>query len=302
MVYPPKPRTHNVYLQDGKPVVAKIPHFNGDYLPQSVAMAVDLLGGLALSIRSGDRVIIKPNFNCSFALPLATDLAFLAAIIELLQDHNVHVTVGEMCGKANWPTDEVIEKLGVLPVLKRYGVPFINFQHDEWIEVEIPGNHFKTLHVPRSIYEFDRRVYTGNMRTHNSARYTATLKLGVGFISGDDRSFLHCDQAITEQKVADINLVWQPDLVFVDGRRSTVTRYGRGPYVYPNLVMASGDMVAIDTEAVKELQKFEADNALHVPLEEISQLALSQAHGIGSMDYLLREAAPRIHTEENSIF
>ena len=62
MIYPPKPRTSNVYLQDGKPLVAKIPHFNGDYLPQSVAMAADLLGGLDLSIHSGDRVIIKPNF------------------------------------------------------------------------------------------------------------------------------------------------------------------------------------------------------------------------------------------------
>ena len=102
--------------------------------------------------------------------------------------------------------------------------------------------------------------------------------------------------------MADINLVWQPDLVFIDGRRSTVTRYGRGPYVYPNLIMASGDMVAVDTEAVKELQKFKDDNALGVPVEEIPQLALSQAHGIGSMDYILREAAPRIHTEENSIF
>jgi uncharacterized protein (DUF362 family) len=284
------------------PLVARVPHFNGDYLPQSVNTAVDLLGGLDLSIRSGDKVLIKPNFNCSFALPLATDLAFLSAIIELLQDHNVEVSIGEMCGKANSPTDDVIARLGVMPVLKRYSVPFINFQHDEWVEVEIPGNYFKTLHVPRSIYEFDRRVYSGNMRTHNSARFTASLKLGVGFISGDDRTFLHSDQAITERKVADVNLAWQPDLVFIDGRRSTITRYGRGPYVYPNIIMASGDMVALDTEAVKELQKFEGDNALGVPLEEIPQLTLSQAHGIGSMKYILREAPARIHTEENSIF
>ena len=83
MIFPPRPRTPNVFKHEGMPLVAKVPHFNGDYLPQSVNIAVELLGGLDLSIRSGDKVIIKPNFNCSFALPLATDLAFLA-------DHRGH--------------------------------------------------------------------------------------------------------------------------------------------------------------------------------------------------------------------
>ena len=76
------PRTRNVFARDGEPIVAKAPHLNGDYLPDSVGTALDLLGGLSKAIRPGDRVMVKPNFNCSYAFPLWTDRAFLAAAVE----------------------------------------------------------------------------------------------------------------------------------------------------------------------------------------------------------------------------
>ena len=166
----PLPRTQNVFTRDGKPIVAKAPHLNGDYLPDSVGTALDLLGGLSKAIRPGDRVMVKPNFNCSYAFPLSTDRAFLAAAIEILQDAGAHVTVGEMCGRADWPTEKVIRNLKIMPVLERYGVPFVNFEHDEWLPMEINSRYWQTIHVPRSIYEAEKRVYLANMRCHSSAR------------------------------------------------------------------------------------------------------------------------------------
>jgi hypothetical protein len=32
MMFKPRPRIQNVFRRDGKPVVAKVPHLNGDYL------------------------------------------------------------------------------------------------------------------------------------------------------------------------------------------------------------------------------------------------------------------------------
>ena len=61
----PRPWTKNVFTTDGRPVVARVSHFNGDYLPDTVAEAVRLLGGVDKAIRPGDRVALKPNFNCS---------------------------------------------------------------------------------------------------------------------------------------------------------------------------------------------------------------------------------------------
>ena len=292
------PRTRNAFAQAGKPLVAKVSHLNGDYLPTSVKKAVELLGGIDKVVKPGDSVMVKPNFNCSYLTPLSTDLAFLAAAIELLQDAGAKVTVGELSGRADWPTSKVVHNLGVMPVLERYGVEFIDFEFDEWVEVAVNGEWWKSYKVPRSIYEAEKRVNLPNMRCHSSGRFSASLKLSVGWINLDDRDYLHEDNDTTEVKAAELNLVWQPDLILMDGRRSTITWHGRGDYVYPNLVMASGDLVAIDTEAVKILKQFPENNRLDIPIEEMGQIKQAAKLGIGSMDYIVVEAPANTHTEE----
>jgi uncharacterized protein (DUF362 family) len=302
LVFKLRPRTQNAFERNGKPLVAKVPHRNGDYVPTTVNEALCLLGGLDKAVQPGDQVLIKPNFNCSYALPLSTDLAFLAAAIEVLQDAGAEVTVGEMSGKADGPTEDVITRLGVLPVLKRYGVGFVDFEKDEWIPLEIKGAQWHSFRVPRTIYEAEKRVYLANMRCHSSARFTASLKLGVGWIDLKDRERLHADRALVEAKVAELNLGWQPNLILMDGRRSTVSAYGRGEYVYPDVVMASGDMVAIDTETVRILQQYPEENLLDVPAEEMGQLKTAQELGLGSMDYVVIEAEARTCTEQEARF
>jgi uncharacterized protein (DUF362 family) len=297
----PHPRTKNAFTRHGKPLVARVPHFNGDYLQFSIQAALELLGGLEKAIRPGDQVMVKPNFNCSFALPLSTDLGFLAAAIEILQDAGARVIVGEMSGRADWPTEKVIANLKVMPVLHRYGVPFINWQYDEWLPLEVEGRFWKSFRVPRSIYEADKRVYLANMRGHSAGRFSASLKLGVGWIDLEDRDFLHEDRETVELKVAELHLGWQPNLVLLDGRRSTVTWHGRGDYVYPNVILASGDMVAIDTEAVKILKRFPEKNRLDIPVEEMGQIKGAVEHGLGSMDYIVVEAPAHTRTEQEGM-
>lgn len=301
LVLKPKSRTENVFMRSGKPLVAKVPHLNGDYLQASIAEALRLVGGLDKAIQTGDRVMIKPNFNCSYALPLSTDLGFLAAVIEILQDAGAKVTVGELSGRADWPTEKVISNLKVMPVLHRYGVQFINFQYDQWLPMEVEGRYWNSFRVPRSIYEADKRVYLANMRCHSAGRYSGALKLSVGWIDLEDRDYLHEDKETVEAKIAELNLGWQPDLALMDGRRSTVAWHGRGDYVYPNVIMASGDMVALDTEAVKTLKQYPEQNRLDIPLEEIGQIKSAAAHGLGSMDYILVEASAHTRTEQEGM-
>jgi uncharacterized protein (DUF362 family) len=298
-MFEPRLRIQNVFRRDGKPLVAKVPHLNGDYLQASVSEALRLLGGLDKAIQPGDRVMIKPNFNCWYALPLSTDLGFLAAVIEILQNTGAKVTVGELSGNPPyWPTEQVVRKLKIMPVLDRYGVQFVNFQHDEWIPLRVEGRYWDSFHVPRSIYEADKRVYLANMRCHPAARFTASLKLSVGWIGQQDREVLHEDDETVEAKVAELNLGWQPNLVLMDGRRSTVTWRGRGEYVYPNVIMASGDMVAIDTEAVNILKQYPEKNRLDIPVEEMGQLKTAQEHGLGSMNYIIVKALAHTRTEQ----
>lgn len=68
--------------------------------------------------------------------------------------------------------------------------------------------------------------------------------------------------------------------------------------VYPNVIMASGDMVAIDTEAVKILKQFPEDNRITIPIEELGQFVAAKQLGLGSMEYELHEVEAHKGTEE----
>ena len=110
---------------------------------------------------------------------------------------------------------------------------------------------------------------------------------------------MHEDKSTVEARIAELNLAWQPNLVIMDARRNTLGWHGRGPYIYSNLIMASGDMVAIDAEGVKILKSYGADNRLKdIPVEEIGQIKTAAALGIGSLDYEVVEAVAHLSTEQ----
>lgn len=298
----PYPRKENPYTKDSKPLVAKIPHNNGDYLYDSLTTSLDLLGGLDKSIKNGDHVLLKPNFNCSYPTPLSTNLDFLGAVIEVLQDAGCTVTVGELSGRADWPTEEVIRKLGVMRVLHRHNVHFINFQYDEWITLDVKGTgaqYWDSFRIPRSIYEADKRIYLSNMRTHSAGGYSGAMKLGVGWIDLDDRDILHEVREEVQQRVAELHLGWQPDLVIMDFRRSTTGWHGRGDYIFPGYFMASGDMVSIDAEAIITLKQFPDDNYLKDKgVADVDQIKHAVKLGLGSLDYEVVEAEANTATEQ----
>jgi uncharacterized protein (DUF362 family) len=296
-----QPKKQNPYMINGKPIVAKVPSLNGDFLNERIEAAFQLLGGLGKSIQPSHEVMIKPNFNCAYRTPLSTEISVLKSLIEILLDFGAKVCIGESSGRGAGPTSGVLRDLDIVRHLQWYGLRLINFDEDEWIEMEIPGKYWSSIKVPRSIYEADRRVYLSNARCHSSARFSASMKLSVGWLDSAGRDYLHEDKDTTEFKVPELNLGWQPDVVLMDLRRSTVTWHGRGDYVYPNVIMASGDMVAIDTEAVKILKAFPEDNRITQPIEELGQFVAAKQLGLGSMEYELREAEAHNGTEEKGI-
>ena len=127
------------------------------------------------------------------------------------------------------------------------------------------------------------------------------MTLSVGWLDSVGRDYLHEDKETTEFKVPESNLGWQPDVVLMDLRRSTVAWHGWGDYVFQNVIMASGDMVAIDTEAVKILKAFPEDNRITLPIEELRQFAAAKQMDLGSMEYELCVAEAHIGTEEQGV-
>ncbi|GAF98646.1 unnamed protein product, partial [marine sediment metagenome] len=271
----------NPWRRNNQPVVAKV-NVKED-VQLTIRQVISLLGNLEQTIGRGDRVFVKPNFNSPDPLPAATDLAFLQAVIELILEAGAEVTIGESAGGVWRPTRKVFNELGVPELARRLGVKLIAFEDrpNDWVEIKINGDYLSKIIMPRSAYEADKMVYLPCMRTHNLAVFSGAMKLAFGFVAPGQRRSFHFGHL--QEKLAEINLCWQPDLIIMDGRKAFVSGGpDKGQLVEPAVVLASGDLIATDVEAIGILLDYRACNRLPANPWELPQIVTALKHGLGA--------------------
>lgn len=283
-IVPPRPRKENPFRKDGMTLVSKVKAEQD--LRASVVKAVELIGGLGKVISPGDRVMVKPNFNSPDPYPGSSDLAFLKVVIQFLKEAGVKVVVGESSGGIWRPTRRVMEKLDALRQLTDIGAEVIAFDDRrwDWVKVRVDGDYRKEVTVPRSVYEADKIVYLPCMKTHQLARFSLSLKLAVGYVHPGERRSMHMGNL--ERKIAEFNLALQPDLIIMDGRKAFISGGpAKGELVEPGIIMASGEQVAIDVEALKILGSYKGKNRLLPNPYDSPQIVTALRHGLGSKEY-----------------
>ena len=275
-----KPRKSNPWLMNNQPIVAKVKG-KGD-IRLAIGQAIALMGNLKQTIGRGDRVLVKPNFNSPDPFPASTDLAFLQAVVELILEAGAKVTIGESAGAVWRPTRKVFNQLGVPKLARRLGVELIAFDDrpNDWVQIRINGNYLSTVIMPRSAYEADKMVYLPCMKTHNLGAFSGAIKLAFGFVTPGQRRSFHLGHL--QEKLAEVSLCWQPELIIMDGRKAFVSGGpNKGQLVEPGLVLASGDLIAIDVEAIRVLLDYRASNKIPGNPWELPQIATALRHGIG---------------------
>lgn len=279
----PRPRRANPWNRDGKVIVSKV--VAGEDIKASIEKSIAQMGNLGQAIVRGDKVLIKPNFNSPDPLPAATDPVFLRAVVEILLEAGAKVMVGESSGGMWRPTSKVFKKLGLLGLSHSLGVELVSFDDRprDWVRIKSGGDYLSTVFMPRSAYEADKLVYLPCMKTHILGDFSGALKLGVGFMHPGQRRALHMGHL--RQKVAEINLCWQPDLIIMDGRKTFISggpSSGKLADPEPNLILASGDLVAIDVEGMKVIQSYKAKNKLPANPWQSVQVATALKHKLGA--------------------
>jgi len=277
----PRPRPANPWLRNGQALVAKVK--TGGSIKADIERAIALLGSLGQVIDGGDRVLLKPNFNSQDPYPGSTDLVFLRTVVELLLEAGAKVTIGECSGGIWKPTRTVFRKVGVYELARDLGVELVAFDDkpDDWVRVRVNGDYLSFVSMPRSAYEADKIVYLPLMKTHSRGRLSGALKLAVGFMHPGELRALHA--RYLEQKIAEISLCWQPNLIIMDGRKTFVSGGpDKGQLEKPEIALASGDLVAIDVEAIKVLLAYKADNKLLADPWQLPQVVTALRHGLGT--------------------
>jgi uncharacterized protein (DUF362 family) len=276
----PKARKSNRWIKGNRPIVAKAR--SGSDIRPAIEQAISLMGDVSQVIRKDDRVFVKPNFNSPDPFPGATDLTFLQAVIELILETSAKVTIGECAGAVWRPTRKVFDQRGVPELARKLGVDLVAFDDRpaDWVRIHIDGEYLNEVVMPRSAYEADKMVYLPCMKTHVLSGFSGAIKLAFGFVAPGQRRNFHLGHL--QEKLADVTLCWQPDLVIMDGRKAFVTGGPHsGQVVEPDLILASGDFVAIDAEAIKVLLSYRASNKLPADPWKFPQIAAVSKHGLG---------------------
>lgn len=158
-------------------------------IESAVQVGLDSVGINLNDIKS---VLIKPNFlnDLPAKTGVTTDIKVLEALIKILKAKGIeNITIGEKSGFKD--TDKVFEKLGV-DALKSQGVKILNFDKDEYIEVNFPeASILKQFHLPKAALEADLIISVPKIKTHAATTVTINIKNLFGFLKTTERKRAH---------------------------------------------------------------------------------------------------------------
>jgi uncharacterized protein (DUF362 family) len=254
----------NIFTSEGKALVSKL-RCDGD-LRQNIGQAVSAIGGFERLVEPGDTILLKPNFNTADPPPASSDPQFVKAVIELLYEHGAgKVVVGES-STLMLSTRDALRKTGMLQAAEEAGAEVVIFDEGEWVTVEIGARYLKKVALAKAGLEAEKIVYVCCLKTHRFADFTMGLKLAMGFVRRRDRRGMHIRRL--REKLAELNLAIAPDLIIMDGRRCFISGGpAAGELREPNLILASGDRIAIDVEGLKVIQSYPGHSLKKGPWE-----------------------------------
>ncbi|MCX6761151.1 MAG: DUF362 domain-containing protein [Candidatus Nealsonbacteria bacterium] len=243
-------------------------------LKEAIEKAVEQIGGFGYFIKRGDRVLIKPNFNTADPSPASTDPAFLKAVVELVYHAGAKEVIIGDSSTMTLKTRSVMEKLGIFNLEKEISPApkIIAFEEGRWVKKEIPrGKYLKSVSLPEIIDRVDKLILLPCLKTHFLGQFTGSLKLSVGFIKPIERLGLHARHL--NEKIAELNLVINPDLIIMDGRKCFINKGpSEGEVAEPGLILASESRIAIDTEGIKIIQGYDRNSLKDIAPEDIIQI------------------------------
>ena len=278
----------DVFVHNGSAFVSKVT-CNGS-LRESIERSVSLIGGIDKLVKRGDTILLKPNYNTADPFPGSSDPKFVKTVTEMLYEAGAEkVVLGERTAFLH--SRRVLEQAGVVKVAQETGAEVRIFGRDGWHalfdrqgwrRVRVPrGQYLRRVSLAREALEIQKIVYAPLIKTHHAADFTGSIKLSMGFVKPFfDQIAFHLRHL--HEKLAELGLVVKPDLIIMDARKVFIKGGpAKGELREPNLVLASGNQVAIDAEGVKILQSYPGNSLEGRDLWKLVQIEHAVKLGLG---------------------
>ena len=213
---------------------------------------------LGINPVKGKDVIFKPNFNTADPPPASSSMETIKQLIIKLKEMGAKsITVAERSGPAK--TSDVFEKKGLNSLAKELDFTIVDLTRiprDDYVLKKPEGCHWKDGFFFAKIYdEAECIIETCCLKTHMyGGHFTLSLKNAVGIVKKKNMSELHSSEHQRDM-IAEINSVYKPDLIIMDG---VITFVDRGPMegtrVEGDVFVAGTDKIALDAVGVAILR------------------------------------------------
>lgn len=249
-------------------------------LSEALKEVLEPLGGISKFIKAGDKVFVKPNFNTSDPFPASSDLDFIRAVLEIVSSQKPKkIILGD--SPTYFSSTNHFEKINPWVFEKEFPNLKVLFLNKEpWVGKEIPkGKYLKKASIPKILDEVDKLILLPCLKTHSIGKFTGSLKLAVGFMKPIERLKLHTGNL--QEKIAELNLLINPDLIIMDGRKCFINKGpSHGELVEPNLILASTNRVELDIEGIKTIQKYQGNDLSDIVPADLPQIKMARELGI----------------------
>ncbi len=187
----------------------------------AVHKSIELLGGL--NFKKNASVVIKPNvcYHKNVENMVITDPKVLEAIINIAKRRTKNVIVVESDSRSG-TADERVTKSGVMDLIEKCNVDFLNLSEDEFEEREVGG---LTLQIPKTVLKADFFINAPKVKTCNIKHtfITIAMKNVFGILANKSKPSLHSQLM---EILVFLNRTIRQNLIITDG---IVGMQGLGP-------------------------------------------------------------------------
>ncbi len=167
--------------------IQKCSSYEQTAVKEAIIKLLEPFGGITAFVRSGNKVLIKPNMlTCKEPERAATTHpAVIEAVANLCHEAGATVFIGDSPPAVFGRTEEFWEKTGFAAAARNSGAQLTSFETDAKVPVKFFSNGREiTVHLVKTLFLADVVINLPKMKTHNLTRITGAVKNLFGLIPG----------------------------------------------------------------------------------------------------------------------
>lgn len=263
-------------------VISQSSYDNDELIYSAIKNSLQPLGGIEAFVKSGQRVLLKPNFviNNPSDPSAWTHPSIILQTAKLAKEAGAReIFIGDSPGIGN--VFRIAKKMGITPdKLQEIDAKLVDFRAKRIVSDQLENGRFGTLSISVEALEIDTLINLCKAKTHTQMVLTGAVKNLFGCVPGRRKALMHClvnnSRYLFARMLLDIHRQLNAALHLMDG---VIAMDGQGPTQGTprpwGWLLASKDPVALDTVMAR---------ALGYELDEVPVLKAAKNMKFGNSD------------------